>query len=192
MTTAWYTPTGFTPIPTGSSSTTDKASIENPEADEDSESEEEILKSVEYICGLVEAEAAKGVKMERIVVGGFSQGCAVSLVLGLASRLKGKVGGVVGLSGYLPKGKRIWEGREELRKDLDGKKEGEGGMKIFLAHGTKDMLIPMRVFREARDRVRATVGEERVVVKEYEGMGHVASGAEFRDMCTFLESVVPE
>lgn len=141
----------------------------------------------------------RGVELGRVVVGGFSQGCAVSLLLGLAGRWKGEIGGVVGLSGYLPRGRRAWEGREELRKgrvaNQGGEGEGKAGeikMKVFMGHGTRDMLVPMRVFREARERVKYTVGEENLESHEYEGLGHTASGKMFRDMCVFLEKIIPE
>ena len=49
----------------------------------------------------------------------------------------------------------------------------------------------MRIFRDTKARVIATVGEDLIEAHEYDGMGHVASGLEFRDMCTFLESVLP-
>ncbi|KAH7333369.1 Alpha/Beta hydrolase protein [Rhexocercosporidium sp. MPI-PUGE-AT-0058] len=195
--TAWYTPTSFSPIPVGASSSPAEESPEDDEFNEAPESDDEIWTSVAYIEGLIEGELKKGVKLERIVVGGFSQGCAIGFVLGLAGRFKGRLGGVVGLSGYLPRGRRVWDGREELRKER-GKKsagvEGEGGkeMRVFIGHGTKDMLVPMRVFRDARERVRYTVGEGSVDSHEYEGLGHTASGAVFRDMCGFLEKVIPE
>lgn len=181
MTAAWYTPTSFSPIPVGRSS-----GGAGPAATEEAdEAEHEILSSVEYVCGLVDDEVARGVPLRRIVVGGFSQGCAVSLVAGLASRYQGRLGAVVGLSGYLPTGEKIAEGRKRYAKG------GEGGMKVFLAHGTKDMLVPMRVYRDTKARVAQTVGEEMLETHEYEGMGHVASGPEFRDMSEFLEKVVP-
>jgi len=74
------------------------------------------------------------------VVGGFSQGCAISLVLGLASRYAGKLGAVVGLSGYLPRGSKIKSARNQFIKN-----QTQTGMKIFLAHGTRDMLVPVRI-----------------------------------------------
>ncbi|KAL2065741.1 hypothetical protein VTL71DRAFT_3411 [Oculimacula yallundae] len=191
--TAWYTPSDFSPIPVGSSSSAPsktQASREEDESSESPESENEIFASVAYIEGLIDEELKKGVEIGRIVVGGFSQGCAVSLILGTAGRFKGQLAGVVGLSGYLPKGSRAWEGREELRVSRE-KEEGEK-MKVFLGHGTKDMLVPMRIFREAKERLIYTVGEEGVESHEYQGLGHTASGAMFRDMCAFLEKVVPE
>lgn len=148
------------------------------------EAEDEILASVEYVCSLIDKEVKNGVKAERIVVGGFSQGCAISLVTGLSSRYAGKLGGIVGLSGYLPKGPKMQELRKKYLK--------ESKMRVFLGHGSKDMLVPMRVFREAKGKVEKIVSENKVRVEVYEGMGHVASGAEFRDMCGFLEEVLPE
>jgi predicted esterase len=182
MTTAWYPPSSFSPIPVGRSSDAPREEIEDEEEGDD-EGEEEVLESVEYLCTLIDAELSLGVKLERIIIGGFSQGCAISLVTALASRYGGKVAGVVGLSGYLPKGKLI---RERM-------KTYEAGLtKVFLAHGSKDMLLPMRVFRDAKARVGKVVGEEGVESHIYEGMGHVTCGAEFRDMCAFLEGIVPE
>lgn len=160
------------------------------ESDSEEEAEDEIFASVEYVCSLIDGEVSRGVKLERIVVGGFSQGCAISLVTGLASRYAGRLGAVVGLSGYLIGGKRAREGRRGYLRS-NGKEEGNGnrGMKVFLAHGTKDMLVPMRVFRKGREKVEGALGE--VEVHEYEGLGHATSGVEFRDMCEFLERVVP-
>lgn len=187
MANAWYPPTSFTPIPVGRSS---QSSIQKEDGEDDEfneEGEDEILQSVEYLCGLIDEEIKKGVRQERIVIAGFSQGCAISLVAGLASRYQGKIGGVVGLSGYLPRGKTILEGRRRYQKEESGK-----GMRIFLAHGTRDMLVPMRVFRDTKARIVSTVGEEVLESHEYEGMGHVTSGPEFRDMYEFLERVVPK
>lgn len=183
MSTAWYTPTSFSPIPVGQSSAPDDQSEDDDEFAE--EGEDEILASVEYVCGLIDEEIKRGVEVGRIVVGGFSQGCAVSLVLALTSRYSGQIGGVVGLSGYLPRGKKIKAGREKFSRE-------ESKTKIFLAHGTKDMLVPMRVFRDTKARVQRTVGESVLEAREYQGMGHVTCGPEFMDMCAFLENVVPE
>ena len=60
------------------------------------------------------------------------------MITGLASRWKGKLGGVVGLSGYLPRGEKIKKGWGEYVKD--------GEMRVFPGHGTKDMLVPVSFF----------------------------------------------
>lgn len=55
-----------------------------PGAEEDNKTdpddEEGILKSCDTIDGFVRKEMDRGVPPQRIVVGGFSQGCAVSFV----------------------------------------------------------------------------------------------------------------
>lgn len=178
LTTAWYTPASFSPIPVGTSSS-------KPESDEDEEEDEEgILQSVEYICKLIDEEVQRGIAPERIVLGGFSQGCAISLVAGLSSRYAGKLAGLVGLSGYLPLSSRVRRERETLEDDRKD-------MKIFLAHGTRDQLVPMRIYRDYKVKIERMVGEGSVEAHEFEQMGHVTSGIELRDVCSFLETIVP-
>ena len=49
---------------------------------------------------LIANEKARGIPANRIVVAGFSQGCAMSLMVGL--RHSETLAGIVGMSGYLP------------------------------------------------------------------------------------------
>jgi dienelactone hydrolase len=151
---------------------------------------------------LIDQEIENGVDVKRIVIGGFSQGCAVALTTGLGSRYAGRIGGVVGLSGYLPDEKVI----RNAMKSIDGR----GKIKLFLAHGTRDMLVPvstdifhaqggnvnswlaqMRIFRASKRRLEEVIGEENLDTPTYEGMGHTTCGAELRDLCSFLERIVP-
>jgi predicted esterase len=164
------------------------------------------------VQGLVDQEVARGVRPSRIVVGGFSQGCVVSLLLGLGGRYAGRVGGVVGLSGALcsggtierAKGEEAWR-KGEMGGDGGRVKGGEGRADktkmrtaFFLAHGTKDFLIPMRFYRKTKERLGRLLGEGtdgvgdgRLECHDYEGMGHGTCGQEFLDLCGFLERVVP-
>lgn len=71
MTNAWYTPTSFSPIPVGRSS--ENAVKEDDDDEFNEEAEDEILKSVEYVCGLIDEEVKRGIDLNRIIVGGFSQ-----------------------------------------------------------------------------------------------------------------------
>jgi lysophospholipase-1 len=53
--------------------------------------------------------------------------------------------------------------------------------------------MPRRYHRLCYEGLYAhEVKKENVMVKEYDGMGHVMGGAELRDLCTWLERVVPE
>lgn len=155
--------------------------------DEDEEDDEKgIMASVEYICTLIDKESREAnVPLDRIVVGGFSQGCAISLLVGLMSRYHGKVAGVVGLSGYLPLAKKVGNIVEERPR------VGDGSTKWFLAHGSRDQLVPIRMFRAYREKLEGWEGGN-VEAKVYEGMPHSTTGAEVRDLCFWLEKVLPE
>jgi hypothetical protein len=49
----------------------------------------------------------------------------------------------------------------------------------------------MRIFRIAKEKVAELVGGEKLEAHEYQGMGHSTCGEEFRDLCGFLEMIVP-
>jgi len=59
-----------------------------------------ILKSASLIHQLVSEEVDRGIGSDRVIVGGFSQGGAVSLLAGLTCERK--LGGIIALSTYLP------------------------------------------------------------------------------------------
>lgn len=63
------------------------------------EDEDGMLRTVSYVNQLISAEVDSGIDSGRIVVGGFSQGGAMSLLCGLTNERK--LGGVVSLSGWL-------------------------------------------------------------------------------------------
>jgi predicted esterase len=63
------------------------------------EDEAGILRSQAYFHSLIAEQVEKGVPSNRIVLGGFSQGGAMSLLAGLTCPQK--LGGIFGLSSYL-------------------------------------------------------------------------------------------
>jgi predicted esterase len=50
------------------------------------EDEAGIVKSQEYFHSLIDQEVAKGIPANRVVIGGFSQGGAMSLISGVTSK----------------------------------------------------------------------------------------------------------
>ena len=76
--------------------------------------------------------------LERVVLGGFSQGCVMSYALGLGAG-RPRPAAIVGLSGFAP---RV----EGFELDL----EGLDGYPAFLAHGRYDPIIPVEFGREAK------------------------------------------
>ena len=74
-----------------------------------------IQRSEAQIRALVENEVARGIPYERIVLAGFSQGCAMALHTAL--RLPHRIAGVMALSGYLPLADRFAAERHPANAD---------------------------------------------------------------------------
>lgn len=177
MTTAWYMPTRLPSFPPS-----------RPELGED-EDEQGIMSSRDYLVSLIDDLVAKGVPAERIVLGGFSQGHAIALFTGLtSSKYSGKLAGLVGLSGYLPLIEKI----PRLREAAALPDKANEQVHVFIARGTGDVLVPKRYLTLCSNALLSCgVHREHLTMKEYEGMGHIMAGAELRDLCTWLERVVP-
>jgi phospholipase/carboxylesterase len=95
------------------------------------------------VGALIEREVQRGVPASRIVLAGFSQGCAVTLMTGL--RYPERLAGLAGLSGYLPLAERTAAERSPANADVP----------IFLAHGTRDPMIAHARAVESRDALNA-------------------------------------
>jgi phospholipase/carboxylesterase len=95
------------------------------------EDEAGLRASLLLVRGLIEREVARGIPASRIVLMGFSQGCAMALLTGL--RHGERLAGLVGLSGYLPLADTMAAERSPAN----------AGLSIFLAHGRQDPVIPM-------------------------------------------------
>jgi len=83
------------------------------------------------------------VPMERVVLGGFSQGAVMSWALGLGTG-RPRPAAIIALSGFLPE-------VEGFELDLTGL----DGYPIAIAHGSLDPVIPVELSRAAVERVRA-------------------------------------
>jgi predicted esterase len=75
-----------------------------------SEDEAGIVRSQKYFHQLIDAEIKSGIPSERIVLGGFSQGGAMSLLAGVTA--PNKLGGIFGLSCYLLLNSKLKEASE--------------------------------------------------------------------------------
>jgi phospholipase/carboxylesterase len=88
-----------------------------------------IRESAAKIDRLIERESLRGVREERIVIAGFSQGGAIALAG--AVRHRQRLGGVVALSTYLP----VAESTEKERS------EANRALPVFMAHGNLDPVV---------------------------------------------------
>jgi phospholipase/carboxylesterase len=140
------------------------------------EDEAGIRASQAAVTRLVEREIARGIAPDRIVLGGFSQGGAITLQAGL--RLATPIAALVVLSSYLPLAARAAAERSPTA----------GAVPIFMAHGRLDPVIPLDRGTRSRDQL-AALGQ-RVEWHEYL-MEHSVCEDELRDLGAFLQRVVP-
>ena len=110
---------------------------------------------------------ALGVPWSRTVLGGFSQGAAMSFALGLGPGPDGPrpaPAGILALSGFLP--------------DVPGYEpalSGREGYPVALGHGAADPVIPVAFAHEARERLLAAGVD--LLYRETPGMGHTIDPA---------------
>ena len=103
------------------------------------EDEKSLRESAADVQALIDREVAQGIPASRIVLGGFSQGCAMTLLAGL--RAPQRLAGLLGMSGYLPLAATTAAERSEANRDAP----------IFLAHGRMDPVVPYARGVETRD-----------------------------------------
>lgn len=92
---------------------------------------------------LIEREKSRGIPAERIILAGFSQGCAMTLQTGL--RHPEKLGGMICLSGYLPLFATIAAEGHPVNQQTP----------IFMAHGVMDPVVTIDRAEQSRDILRS-------------------------------------
>jgi len=102
-----------------------------------------LRESMRLVRQIVEREVARGVPARRIVLAGFSQGCAVALGAGL--RHPERLAGLAGLSGYVPLADTTVAERHAANRDTP----------VFLAHGRSDGVVPLARGIAGRDLLQA-------------------------------------
>jgi phospholipase/carboxylesterase len=88
---------------------------------------------------LIAREKARGIPADRIILAGFSQGCAMTLQAGL--RHPEKLAGLMCLSGYVPMADKTAAERSEASLQTP----------VFLVHGRMDPVIPVARAEASRD-----------------------------------------
>ena len=98
-----------------------------------------LRESMAAVSRLIDREVARGVPAHRIVLAGFSQGCAITLGAGL--RHAHRLAGLAGLSGYLPLSDTTAAERHSANAQTP----------LFLAHGRNDGVVSMARGAAGRD-----------------------------------------
>jgi len=99
-----------------------------------------IMQSAASIQLLIEQEQMRGIKPERIILAGFSQGAAMSLHVGL--RQSTPLAGIIALSGYLL-----------LADEMDQLATAAKATPIFMAHGINDPVVPFSLGDASRRKL---------------------------------------
>ncbi len=134
-----------------------------------------IQASERAIVALIAHEVARGIPADRIVLAGFSQGCAMALHTGL--RLPHRLAGIMALSGYLPLAERLAGERHTAN----------GSTPVFMAHGTQDPVVVIARGEASRDAL-AALGQP-VEWHSYP-MPHSLHPREISDISAFLARVL--
>ena len=134
-----------------------------------------LRESFAAVHDLLDREVARGVPAHRIVLAGFSQGCAVTLGAGL--RYGQRLAGLAGLSGYLP-----------LAASTEAERAHANALTpVFLAHGQRDGVVPLARGSASRDALKQ-LGMD-VQWHDYP-MEHSVCLEEVRDLERWLQQVL--
>jgi phospholipase/carboxylesterase len=134
-----------------------------------------IAKSQQDIEALIAHEVSRGIHPSKIILAGFSQGCAVALHTGL--RHPAKLAGIMALSGYLPLASTVSAERSAANTSTP----------IYMAHGTQDPVVVLSRAEASRD-VLAGLGYN--VQWHTYPMPHSVHPREIADISGFLKVVL--
>ena len=124
---------------------------------------------------LIEDQISFGIPSEKIIIGGFSQGAAMSFYLGI--KYPKKLGGIAALSGYLP-----------LKDKLTDSLKGElANMPIFMAHGLYDNVIEIGIADSSFEKLSKEFNSASFL--KYP-MGHEVCEKEIDDLSIFFNQLL--
>jgi phospholipase/carboxylesterase len=140
------------------------------------EDENGIRASQTAIDTLIRRENARGIRSERIVLAGFSQGGAMALFAG--TRYPERLAGIMGLSCYQVLAAQFAAERSAANQSTP----------VFLAHGTQDPVVAPLLGEEARRQLEAAGYS---VEWHAYSMPHSVCPEEVADIAAWLRRVLP-
>ncbi|KAF4983154.1 hypothetical protein FZEAL_1377 [Fusarium zealandicum] len=143
------------------------------------EDAEGIKRSQKYFHDLIQEEVNAGIPADRIVLGGFSQGGAMSLLAGLTCT--SKLGGIVGLSSWLLLSKSF----ADIVKPTDANRQTP----VMMFHGDQDPIVRLERGQMSAELLKG-LGYD-VKWKVYPGMDHSACPEELDEVENFLTKQLP-
>ncbi|KAJ7100110.1 Phospholipase/carboxylesterase/thioesterase [Mycena belliarum] len=152
------------------------------------EDEAGMLRSIASIDELLSEIVESGVDPSRIVLGGFSQGAAMTLLTGLTTAKK--LAGLFVLSARLP-----------LRNKFKSMASFHApSIPVFWGHGTADPLVTYELGRACADFLISEIGlpaapasdsAEGLNFHAYDSLPHSVGGEEMEDLASWLKKILP-
>jgi len=140
-----------------------------------------ILRSRTVFTKLINDEIEAGIPSNRIVLGGFSQGGAMSIFTGATT--SHKLAGVFGLSCYLVLGDKI----KDLAREAN---EANKDAPFFMGHGDSDELVKHDWGVQTAKILKEDLGHK-VEFKTYRGLAHSAAPEEIDNLEAFVKRCLP-
>jgi len=133
-----------------------------------------IKRSRELVFDVIEAYRQKGFDTSKMFIGGFSQGCLMTLDVGLRS--PHRFAGLIGISGYVHEPAALIPELSPVARE----------QQLLITHGTQDTLLPI-------DQVRAQVAMLReaglkIEWREFQKAHTIAGEAELDLLRTFIKA----
>ncbi|CAB4255456.1 similar to Saccharomyces cerevisiae YLR118C Acyl-protein thioesterase responsible for depalmitoylation of Gpa1p [Maudiozyma barnettii] len=140
------------------------------------------LKSLQCVEDYVEEQMKNGIPAKNIIIGGFSQGAA--LTLGSTLNLKEKIGGFFALSGFINSGIKdvIWD--NEVNKSA---KSCNLDTPIFHGHGDWDPIVAIEKGKQAERYLTEECHFKDYNFHEYAHLEHSVAPQELRDLTNFIK-----
>ncbi|KAF8061011.1 phospholipase carboxylesterase [Lyophyllum atratum] len=139
--------------------------------------ENAISESIGVIEDLILSQVHAGIDSRRIVLVGFSQGAALSMMVALSSLHY--LGGVVSLSGWIPPRARYMM-------------HATPSLPVLWCHGAADREIPISYGQDATTFLRNTIGlsPSKLQIRVYDDLGHAINDAELDDIASWLQFIL--
>ncbi|XP_042362301.1 acyl-protein thioesterase 2 [Plectropomus leopardus] len=142
------------------------------------EDEVGIKKAADNIKAIIDHEVKNGIPPNRIMLGGFSQGGALSLYTALTC--EHQLAGVVALSCWLP-----------LHQTFPSASSGNKNTPILQCHGEMDPLVPPHFGHATSQKLKAIIDPAMVTFKTYPDMLHCSCPQEMAAVKEFMEKCLP-
>lgn len=135
------------------------------------EDERGLGEACQFVTDLIKEQIAAGIRPERIVVAGFSQGGALSIMAG--THIPRQLGGILALSSWTP-----------LARTTEAEHaDAATATPVFLGHGSDDDMAPLDWARSSRQWLERA-GHE--VSWNVYPVGHAVSGPEVGDVARWI------